>query len=53
MLALLGSGFGLELTLLLFAPSPDYRYSHWLVICVIVAAIVLGVRRYRTRAESR
>jgi hypothetical protein len=52
MLALLLSGFGLEGTLLLAAPSPDYRYSHWLVICVIVAAIVLGIRRYRGRARS-
>ena len=48
-LALLLSGFGLETTLLLFAPSPDYRYSHWLVICTVVAAIILGVRRYRAR----
>ncbi len=51
--ALLLSGFGLEATLLFFAPSPDYRYSHWLVICTIVAAIVLGVRRYRDRAGTR
>jgi hypothetical protein len=49
MLALLLSGLGLEATLLLFAPSPDYRYSHWMVICTIIAAIVLGIRRYRTR----
>jgi hypothetical protein len=48
-LALLVSGFGLEATLLLFAPSPDFRYSHWLVICTVVSAIVLGVRRYRAR----
>ena len=48
-LALLLSGLGLETTLLLVAPSPDYRYSHWLVICTIISAIVLGVRRYRGR----
>jgi hypothetical protein len=46
-LALLLSGLGLEATLFLVAPSPDYRYSHWLVICTIISAIVLGVRRYR------
>ena len=48
-LALLLSGLGLETTLLLVAPSPDYRYSHWLVICTIISAILLGVRRYRGR----
>jgi hypothetical protein len=50
-LALLVSGFGLEATLVPAAPSPDYRYSHWLVICTLVAAIVLGVRRYRDRTR--
>ncbi|MBA3451952.1 MAG: hypothetical protein H0T42_02505 [Deltaproteobacteria bacterium] len=46
-LALLLSGLALEASLVVLAPSPDYRYSHWLVICTIIAAIVLGVRRYR------
>lgn len=46
-LALLLSGLGLEATLLPLAASPDYRYSHWLVICTVVAAIALGARRYR------
>jgi len=48
-LALLLSGLGLETTLVLVAPSPDYRYSHWLVICTIISAILLGIRRYRGR----
>jgi len=46
-LALLLSGLGLEATLLVFAASSDYRYSHWLVTCTVAAAIILGVRRYR------
>ena len=46
-LVLLLSGLGLEATLLVLAASSDYRYSHWLVICAVVAAIILGVRRYR------
>ncbi|MDB4962296.1 MAG: hypothetical protein JWP01_2295 [Myxococcales bacterium] len=52
-LALLLSGLGLETTLLLLAPSPDYRYSHWLVICTITSAIILGVRRYRASKSVR
>ena len=50
-LALLLSGLGLETTLLLLAPSPDYRYSHWLVVTTVISAIVLGVRRYRARTS--
>ncbi len=46
-LALLLSALGMEATLVLLAPSPDYRYSHWLVIATIASAIILGVRRYR------
>jgi hypothetical protein len=52
MLALLLSGLGLEASLLLSAASPDYRYSHWLVICAIVAAIILGARRHRDLGAS-
>jgi hypothetical protein len=44
--ALLLSGLGLEASLFVLAGSADYRYSHWLVICTIVTAIGLGVRRY-------
>jgi len=45
-LALVTSGLVYELTLLPFAPSPDYRYSHWMVTCTVVAA-VLVVGRHR------
>jgi hypothetical protein len=47
MLAVVLSGLGLEATLLFFAPTPDYRYSHWLVICTIIALVVIAVRRRR------
>lgn len=51
-LALLLSGLGLEASLFVLAPTPDYRYSHWMVTCTIICAIILGVRRYRTSRES-
>jgi hypothetical protein len=46
-LALLLSGLALDLSLLPLAPSPDYRYSHWMVLTVCIAAIVLTARRAR------
>lgn len=49
-LALLLSGLGMEGTLVLLAHSNDYRYSHWMVICTLLGAILLGVRRYRAAA---
>ncbi len=52
MFALLASGLLLEASLLPLAPSPDYRYSHWMVVCAIVAAIVLFTRRVRSRPSA-
>jgi hypothetical protein len=46
-LALLLSGIAIELTLFFLASSPDYRYSHWMVLCTIFATITLVVRRRR------
>jgi len=46
-LALLCSGLVLESTLVLLAPSADYRYSHWMVITTCLAVIVLTARRSR------
>lgn len=51
-LALLLSGIGIESSLFVLAPTPDYRYSHWMVVTSIVAAIIIGVRRYRGTAAS-
>jgi len=36
---LLASGLLYELGLLVAAPSPDYRYSHWMITCAVVAAV--------------
>jgi hypothetical protein len=46
-LALLLSGLGLEASLFPLAPTPDYRYSHWLVICTLLAIIMLTARRMK------
>jgi len=47
MFALLISGLLFESSLLVLAASPDYRYSHWMVICTAIGMIVLTARRYR------
>lgn len=44
-LALLLSGIGIELTLFFLASSPDYRYSHWMVLTALIAWITLITRR--------
>jgi membrane protein implicated in regulation of membrane protease activity len=52
--ALCASGLVMEATLLFLAPSPDYRYSHWLVVSVCLAIVIIAVRRARaTHARSR
>jgi hypothetical protein len=50
-LALLLSGLGLELSLLPFAATADYRYSHWMVVCTCIAAIALTARRARAASH--
>jgi hypothetical protein len=43
--ALLGSGLLYEASYFLGASAPDYRYSHWLVVCCSLSvAIVFGER---------
>ena len=51
-LALLFSGLGLELSLLPLVQTPDYRYSHWLVICTCLAVVMLFTRRARDIATA-
>ncbi|HTR56500.1 MAG TPA: hypothetical protein VMJ10_37760 [Kofleriaceae bacterium] len=47
--ALLLSGIGLAASLFFLAPSPDYRYLHWMVVCTVISAVILAARRPRTR----
>jgi hypothetical protein len=46
-LALLLSGLVLEASLLVLAVTPDYRYSHWLVVATCLALVLLVARRAR------
>lgn len=46
-LAILLSGLAMEGTLVFLVQGADDRYSHWLVICTVVTALLVGVRRYR------
>jgi hypothetical protein len=45
--AVLTSGLVMELSLLPLAVTPDYRYSHWLVVCTCVGAVMLIAQRAR------
>jgi hypothetical protein len=51
--ALLLSGLGLEASLLLLAPTPDFRYSHWMIVCTCLAIVMLVVRRARDVRSRR
>jgi hypothetical protein len=55
--ALAASGIVYELPYFFFAPSPDYRYSHWMVTCTTIAVAIIFVSRLREglrlRARSR
>ena len=47
LLAWYTSGIIMESSLLVLAPSRDFRYSHWLIITTVVATIILTARRVR------
>jgi hypothetical protein len=44
----LASGVSCELSLLIAAPSADYRYSHWMIVCTIVAGLMIFTARLKT-----
>jgi hypothetical protein len=48
-LALLLSGLAMQGSLLLVAMSPDYRYSHWLVLTTIVVGVLWRIEVAETR----
>jgi hypothetical protein len=50
--ALLASGIVLESTLVVLAPTPDYRYSHWMVVATCISITLLVARRARARVVS-
>ncbi len=43
--ALLLSGLAYEGAWFLLAPTADYRYSHWMITCTLVAAVMLVAKR--------
>ncbi|MEO7732457.1 MAG: hypothetical protein ABIY55_15920 [Kofleriaceae bacterium] len=49
---LLAGALGYEVALMFLAPGAEYRYSHWMVTCVVIATVVrlLGVARAREAA---
>lgn len=48
-LAILASGLCMELTMLPLGGTPDYRYSHWMVVCTCLGVVMLFARRRATR----
>jgi hypothetical protein len=50
--ALLASGILSELALFVAAPTPDFRYSLWLVIATLIAAMILLGQRLRGTTPS-
>jgi hypothetical protein len=51
-LALLTSGLLYELTFIPFAPSPEYRYSHWMITCTVIATVILIKRRMELGSDG-
>ncbi|KAB2902106.1 MAG: hypothetical protein F9K40_07935 [Kofleriaceae bacterium] len=50
--ALLASGLAYELTYFFLAPSPDFRYSHWMIACVVGVGFA-GTTRVATELARR
>ncbi|MFN0249220.1 MAG: hypothetical protein ACKV2T_20215 [Kofleriaceae bacterium] len=51
--ALLLSGIFYELTLLVIAPSSDYRYSHWMIVCTAIGILLALISRIRPREPAK
>lgn len=50
--ATLASGVCFQLGLLVVAPAIDYRYSHWMVVCTLIAVTILVATGIRARRAS-
>ena len=44
-LALLSSGIVYQLTFLPLSPSSEFRYTHWMITCVLISIVILVKRR--------
>ncbi|HEU0036487.1 MAG TPA: hypothetical protein VFQ53_38005 [Kofleriaceae bacterium] len=45
--AVLASGLACELSVFVAAPSADYRYSHWMIVCTTIAYAILFATRWQ------
>jgi hypothetical protein len=50
--ALLASGIMYEGSLLVLATSPDYRYSHWMIVATAVCVVAVVVQRARAARRT-
>jgi hypothetical protein len=50
--ALIASGLSGQAGLFVIAPSVDVRYSFWLIVATVLAAITIAARRIRSRGSS-
>lgn len=50
---ILTSGIACELGLFIVAPAVDFRYSHWMVVCTIVAGVTYLGSKARDRRTRR
>ncbi|HTL36009.1 MAG TPA: hypothetical protein VL326_22920, partial [Kofleriaceae bacterium] len=50
-LALLLSGLAMELTMIPLGWTADFRFSHWMVTCTVLAIVMLIARRARPTSE--
>jgi hypothetical protein len=49
--ALTSSGLLYELSYVFMTAAPDFRYSHWLVTCVMLCAVFIFAERLRARRQ--
>jgi hypothetical protein len=50
--AVVASGLAYQAALIFVAPTPDFRYSHWLVASVTIAVVMVVARRAAARRTS-
>jgi len=53
LIALLTSGILYEASFFPASPSPDFRYSHWMVTCCTIAIVIVFLERLRAGRASR
>ena len=49
-LAIVASGVCYEASLFFVAPSADFRYSHWMIVCTVAGSIMVLASRLRRQA---